>query len=551
MEQNKKIFSTILLSVGVLFIIVSGAIFISQTWSFLPDELKKICLFLVTALMFTGSAVTEMKWNLRKSSLALYYLGTFFTGYSILSVCMYFETGLTFTISAALLGMLLPVTLHYVRTRNAFDFLLEVLLADGLLFCLFTDLNVSCLDTILFPASAVSLALSGFLYYLQKEHQESDSTFWIAWSFYGVHSIFVLLSSLPKLFDDNFIYLNAIAVGMVLASLSVLYMIYQNTLVRVMQSVLMSYFVLVLMNCLRALLFDDNLLLMFFLAFAGNVLIMAALNRKEMVIINAVVTMLFVFFLMFLFILCTAFSGTYDKYYPYATVFAAGCLLKVFLSKEKYDWKELTKWCTSFVALDICLGISAFREAFALDNCFLMVLSIVCLQLGMFFKKYEVVQSLARVFALCFFLVNFIANPILPVKFYTAKGPVIDFTVEHACILIGLGIVLFGIIWYHKCKTVRMLQFVGLCTELAFLLFYNINMESLPNILFLGIASFLCLLVSAGLKFKNYTIAFALTLVLIVLYLTKAVWMSIAWWVYLFIAGMVLVFFAIRREKAE
>lgn len=551
MEQNKKLFSTILLSVGVLFIIVSGAIFISQNWAFLPEELKKIFLFLATALMFTGSIVTEVKWNLKKSSLALYYMGTLFVGYSVLSTCMYFHTSLTFMVSASLIGMLLPTTLHFVKTRNAFDFLLEVLLADGLLFCLFTDLNMECFDSILLPASAVSLALTGFMYYLKKEAQEHDSTYWVAASFYGVHGIYVLMTSFFYLFEKDYIYINAIAVSLVMASLTVLYLIYRTTFIRVMQSMLISYTVLVFANCLRVLLFPDKILCMIFLAFVVNVGIMVILNRKEMFYGYALSTISLIFILTADIVLTACFGYTNDAYYPFATVFALGMILKYMLREKSYDLKKLLKWVGSLVAIDATLIIATCNADFACHNCFLLILAIACLQLGILFNENSLAKATGRFFALFFTLLNFSLNPLLPVKFYDQAGYTINFTTEHTCILIGIGIVLFGIIWYHNNNSIRWLQFIGFCMELTYLLIFNMAEESLPHILFLGIGSFLCLLVCVGLKLKNYTIAFAITLVLIVLYLTKAVWMSIAWWVYLFLAGIVLVFLAIRREKVE
>ena len=60
-ENSKKIFSTLLLAVGVLFIVVSGGIFVSQTWQYLPDAVKKLCLVAVTAAFFGGSVWTERK----------------------------------------------------------------------------------------------------------------------------------------------------------------------------------------------------------------------------------------------------------------------------------------------------------------------------------------------------------------------------------------------------------------------------------------------------------------------------------------------------------
>ena len=81
-EKNKKLFSTILLAVGVLFIIIAGGIFVSQTWQYLPEGLKKACLVLVTGAFFFGSYVME-KRSLDKASVALYYLGVCFTGFTV------------------------------------------------------------------------------------------------------------------------------------------------------------------------------------------------------------------------------------------------------------------------------------------------------------------------------------------------------------------------------------------------------------------------------------------------------------------------------------
>ena len=79
----------------------------------------------------------------------------------------------------------------------------------------------------------------------------------------------------------------------------------------------------------------------------------------------------------------------------------------------------------------------------------------------------------------------------------------------------------------------------------------NMELESLPNVLFLGIVALIILIISTIMNRKNYAIASAATLILIVLYLSRAVWMNIAWWVYLFVAGVGLVLYAIKREKAE
>ena len=100
-------------------------------------------------------------------------------------------------------------------------------------------------------------------------------------------------------------------------------------------------------------------------------------------------------------------------------------------------------------------------------------------------------------------------------------------------------------------EEIRIAQLIGTCLLLAILLFHNLMVHALPNVLFLGIAALLMLVLATLLKQKAYALAAALTLTVIALYLTREVWLSIAWWVYLFVAGVGLVIFAIKKEKAE
>lgn len=41
-EHDKKASATLLMPVGILFIIVSGGIFVSSSWQYIPDMLKEV-----------------------------------------------------------------------------------------------------------------------------------------------------------------------------------------------------------------------------------------------------------------------------------------------------------------------------------------------------------------------------------------------------------------------------------------------------------------------------------------------------------------------------
>ena len=90
-----------------------------------------------------------------------------------------------------------------------------------------------------------------------------------------------------------------------------------------------------------------------------------------------------------------------------------------------------------------------------------------------------------------------------------------------------------------------------ICQQLAGLLLYDLNGGQLENILILGLTALVILLAASVYKRKEYMIASSVLLLLIALYLTRSVWLSIAWWVYLLVAGIVLIVLAVRWEKNE
>ena len=123
------------------------------------------------------------------------------------------------------------------------------------------------------------------------------------------------------------------------------------------------------------------------------------------------------------------------------------------------------------------------------------------------------------------------------------------FAVEVGSLLLGAGIVLLGIIWYDKKNGIRVFQFGFTCMTLLVLLIHNIMVEELACLMFLGIAGIVMLVLAAIKNHKEYVIASSATLSLLALYLTREFWLSIEWWVYLFVAGVVLVGIAIKKEK--
>ena len=169
------------------------------------------------------------------------------------------------------------------------------------------------------------------------------------------------------------------------------------------------------------------------------------------------------------------------------------------------------------------------------------------------FRGMNGLKGLFQTISLLVALIAVLKTPIFPTTFLEEETGrlLVNFQLEYICIFLGLGIVLLGIIWYDIFEEIRISQLIGTCLLLAVLLFHNLMVPALANVLFLGIAALLMLVLATLLKQKAYALAAALTLTIIALYLTREVWLSIAWWVYLFVAGVGLVIFAIKKEKAE
>ena len=168
-------------------------------------------------------------------------------------------------------------------------------------------------------------------------------------------------------------------------------------------------------------------------------------------------------------------------------------------------------------------------------------------------NREEDIQRILKSISLCFAVLAFAINPLVPTKIYSQSGYELlaDFGTEHFVILMGVAIVLLRIIWYERFRKICVLQFVGICLLLAVLVIHNLIVSALPNVMFLGVVTLAMLVIATLLKKSDYAIAAAATLILVALYLTRDFWASIAWWIYLFVAGVGLVIFAIRKEKAE
>lgn len=555
-EKNKKLYSTMLLLVGALFIVISGGIFVSTTWNYIPEVVKKLCLLVITGAFFCGSDYAERKQGLTKTGMGLYYLGVCFAGFTTIAFLGYLFDEMALLLLMAMAVMSVPVILHFMKEKDLLDVIFQVLLADGMVCCAYTySVDTEPLAITLIVA-AVTMLLAGFVYYCKKELPEQQGMRYFSLGAYIFHAIFSAPLVLIALFlGESFLY-TLFPMAMITASAVLLHKAYENTVTRVLESIcfaglsfsVSAFFV----NIFLGTTVYDEFELICFISFLMDLALMVYLKRTEMTIINAVIVSL-------------AEMGQIDdyreiglfeiheSYYPYAFFMAIAVLALVLLDKARREDKKSYllpgTWFVMGVNTLLAFALTMYSNYYGMS----FLIALLCLQLGILCTKNELAAAFLKTVSVICFIGPMVDEAIFPIVFHSAQtGKVVaDFTAEYTTFLFALGIVLLGYIWYHISEKIRTFQFFGVCILLALLIGNNLVCKELPNILFLGITALVMLVAATILKQKNYAIAAAITLVLIVLYLTKEVWMSIAWWVYLFVAGVGLVIYAIKKEKAE
>lgn len=149
-------------------------------------------------------------------------------------------------------------------------------------------------------------------------------------------------------------------------------------------------------------------------------------------------------------------------------------------------------------------------------------------------------------------LVNVIADLLcLVIGFAGAEMNVIPKQIlfEKGILIAAIGVWLLGRIFRVKNIDVKVVQFVLNCLLMAALLWHNIEDGELVNVLILGASALGMLLVAVWKNHKGYIILGAVTLILLVLYVTRRFWLSVSWWIYLLIAGVVMITIAVYRER--
>lgn len=548
-QRNKNQISTVLMVVGVIFILVAGSIFVTTAWKYLPEFVKQLTLLAVAAGLFAGSHKVSRGGNLQKSEKALFYLGTAFTGFFVLAAMgglvddnLYPQLN-AFKMLMASLVMLVPVGCRLWMQKKGFEYSVAVVLVDGCLIWLTSALELK-FRTFALLSSIWLLCLAAVDYHRRKEGMESAGLELSVSIVYLVHAVLyvpiVLESVVEALAFGNHLVSILFAMMPVLIT-GITYMAEKQTVYRILNSVAIVGFVYMLCGNLNFMLdLPEDFFMVLLAAFIINMIIMLLVDRKELQLAWVGVGLLnpFIQWLFYMLML-----HTNRTYYPFSLVFAVGLFLLYYKSKYMDNEEEMSSCYGWSACLQVLAGITMWvaSSAYEFSPATFHVLVVITLVTVAFWVQNQTARSILWTIALCFGEFAVWTQKMIEI-------PAI-YQVEWVCTFLGLGIVLLPFIWYDKNKDLEMVQFIMTCWLLGVLLLHNLSVGELGNVLFLGMVSIVILLVAAMKNERKYVIAASVTLILLVLYLTRSFWLSIAWWVYLFVAGVVLVLLAIKKER--
>ncbi|MDD4095210.1 MAG: hypothetical protein PHP22_03095 [Oscillospiraceae bacterium] len=90
-----------LLIIGVLFIVLAGAVFTTTTWLYLPDIIRLLIVCSTSAVFFAASLLAEKALKIPKTGVAFYVIASIFLPLSVIGVGFFGLAGKSFSLSGA------------------------------------------------------------------------------------------------------------------------------------------------------------------------------------------------------------------------------------------------------------------------------------------------------------------------------------------------------------------------------------------------------------------------------------------------------------------
>lgn len=504
--KNKNQISTVLLIVGAIFIMIAGSIFVTTAWQHLPEFVKRLVLAGIVAGLYVVSWRLREQGILTKTEHALYYLAAAGSGFLTVSflggwttIDGYLNNYMLDTLNNAdkamwgLFATSLAVAYRFFKERKPWDFAILAFIFINMFFLVFAA-NVEDIAGI--------IPLTGLVLLATYQYKESGHTFYRIAQSIGIVVINHFLNiELYQMIEEEL----------------------ENTVA-----------------------FEKWL---FFAGLLVDLVLMVILERKELICIAIVAN-----WFLTLAQICDGLSSwdttefhSYDII-PFALATAVAFFAMWYRGKDE-EYKKLSVLHGIMAGYELVLYVVAKTEWFDGLGWDMIPFAVMVVLIMLAFVSEIVDCVVSNNTAKCIIRTITLALVEIAAIFLVITVDFDDFSVEVRSIFVGAGIYALGLIWSEKEKGIKVAQFVLTCVTLATLLLHNIEVQELSSLMFLGIVGIVMLVVAAMMNRKEYVIASSVTLSLLAIYLTREFWLSIAWWVYLFAAGVVLVGIAIKKEK--
>lgn len=561
-KKQKDLISILLLVVGVIFILVAGGIFVTTAWKYLPVFAKQLALLVVAGGMFGGSYLLGKNEKLGWISETLFHVGNAFVGFFVIAVMGGMvengTEGNAFKVMTASGTMAMICGVKQVFKKSAFDFATLSLLVDAVLIggCIAFDATI---NTFMYLLAGWVLVLV-LLDVCQVRKGNKGGYALCVGITYLVHAVLYFgltglasLSILESYVKAALVWDGIIWLGVAVAISTISYMVRKDVAIRVVNSLVTVWFIFVTANGICNIASENgNFSVSFMITVLLTSCLMVWLRRVELISVVVAAAIVIPYGQLLSYWL-DAFIGLFEgidstwstAYDPYSIVIGAAMfalyIVKYGCEDMAIQWKESK--ILKFAGWQMVTGgvmWLASKVTSVWGMTFFLLVALDMMMVSMLFQN-KVAKRVFQTFAM-FSLV-----------FAVGCQPLVDipnnFIVEWVCFLMAMGIVLFRIIWYDNREALSMFYYIATCVLLGVLLLSNLASGGLGNVMILGMTGIVILVAAAMQNNKKYVVASSVTLILLVLYLTREFWLSIAWWVYLFAAGVGLVLLAVKKAK--
>lgn len=175
MQKRKIDGFTVMMVLGVLFILVAGAICVGRAWGYLPDVAKVLMMGSISVGALCASYIVMKKNNMRATEEALFCIGEGFTGYLAVLLCEIFGNGSVLVEKESFIFsvvMLCPAVVKYLTTKRKTTFVSIFIILDVSIWAAMIDFHLK-LSVYILLNMVVLILIYASMQFMKNEFEES------------------------------------------------------------------------------------------------------------------------------------------------------------------------------------------------------------------------------------------------------------------------------------------------------------------------------------------------------------------------------------------